>query len=485
MGDRWSIINKLAQYQFLNRFVLRWVLDFIEISLVLVSLPLASLLLRETAFLVNLSYEPNLQQSFFYSIFLIAFWLGISQVSLMATSPRSQRFLNLAFLFIRGYFFILILLVVIKFVFRLNYIPWIFVLINVGFAFLMTLSFRIVSLYFLREYRASGYNQRRVIIIGDESASFVIETFQAQKDWGYMILGAVTQSRKIRRKYSQDFPILPGYESLDYILESQVVDEVFYCKKTIDESELRLIMRICDEIGVIFRVQSQCSYLAPEPMVMKTLSRNRDLTLVDLPAHSLSYEIKSISDFIFSLFGLIILSPFLLLISLLIKLESKGPVLYKQERIGLRGRKFKLLKFRTMVTNAEQFQEKLQAFNEVDGPVFKIKNDPRITRLGKILRKTGIDEIPQLINVVRGEMSLIGPRPPVESEVKQYQRWHLRRLSVKPGITCTWQVQRNRNDIKFDNWMKMDLNYIDNWSLKKDFLLVFKTISAMVFATGR
>ncbi len=485
MGDKWSIVSKFAQYKFLNRFVLRWMLDFIEISLILLSVPLACLFLMEAGFLMNLSFELNLHQCFIYSLFLIAFWVGISQVSLMAASPRSQRFLNLAFLFIRGYFFILILLVIVKFVLRLNNLPWIFVLINVSFAFLMTLSFRIISLYFLRVYRASGHNQRRVIIIGDESAGFIIETFQSQKDWGYMILGAVTQSQKIRRKYSPDFPIMPHIESLDYILESQVVDEVFYFKKTIDESELRRILRICDEIGVILRVQSQSSYLASGRLEMKTLSRNKDLALVDLPAHGLAYEIKSISDFIFSFFGLIFLSPFLLLVAFLIKLESKGPVFYKQERIGLRGRKFNLLKFRTMNANAEQSQEKLQAFNEVDGPVFKIKNDPRITGLGKILRKIGIDEIPQLLNVVRGQMSLIGPRPPVDSEVKQYKRWHLRRLSVKPGITCTWQVQPNRNDIKFDKWMKMDLNYIDNWTLAKDFQLVFKTIGAMVFATGR
>jgi lipopolysaccharide/colanic/teichoic acid biosynthesis glycosyltransferase len=138
-----------------------------------------------------------------------------------------------------------------------------------------------------------------------------------------------------------------------------------------------------------------------------------------------------------------------------------------------------------MISNAEEFQEKLKVYNESDGPTFKIKDDPRITKLGRFLRKTGIDEIPQLINVIKGDMSLIGPRPPVESEVKQYQRWQLRRLSVKPGITCTWQAAPNRNDIKFENWIQMDLNYIDNWSLKKDFLLVFKTISAMLYAQGR
>jgi lipopolysaccharide/colanic/teichoic acid biosynthesis glycosyltransferase len=149
------------------------------------------------------------------------------------------------------------------------------------------------------------------------------------------------------------------------------------------------------------------------------------------------------------------------------------------------GRKFKLYKFRTMVVNAEELLERLKARNEADGPTFKIKDDPRVTRFGKFLRKTGLDELPQLFNVVAGEMSLIGPRPPIESEVKQYERWQLRRLSVKPGITCTWQIIPNRNDIKFEKWMQLDLNYIDNWSLAKDAELFFKTITTVFLATGR
>jgi exopolysaccharide biosynthesis polyprenyl glycosylphosphotransferase len=324
-----------------------------------------------------------------------------------------------------------------------------------------------------------------VLIIGDVSADFIIDRFQYQKDWGYEILGIISQSRKIRRKFGQDIPILTGLDNLEYILVNEVIDEVFYCKQSIDESELRQVLRICDDIGIIFRVQANCGYLSPERLEIKTLTRNKGLVLMDNPAHSFASELKTLTDFIFSFFALLLLIPVLILVSLAIKLESRGPVFYKQERIGLRGRKFILWKFRTMIANAEVLQDKLKAMNEADGPVFKIKDDPRITRFGRILRKTGVDEIPQLLNVLRGEMSLIGPRPPVEAEVREYQRWQLRRLSVKPGITCTWQIQPHRNDIRFKEWVKMDLNYIDNWSLAHDFKLVLKTITAMVFATGR
>src|SRR5690554_5269839 len=206
--DKWWLINKLARYQFLNRYVLRWILELIEFVLVIVSVPLACLLLRELGPLVQIEFEANIKQCVVYGLFMIAFWFAISQISLMAISPRSQRFLNLIFLFIRGYFFISLLQLGIKYLFNLQDIPIVFIVLNIGLAFTLTLGFRILSLYFLRIYRASGHNLRKVLIIGDVSADFIIDRFQYQKDWGYEILGIISQSRKIRRKFGQDIPIL-------------------------------------------------------------------------------------------------------------------------------------------------------------------------------------------------------------------------------------------------------------------------------------
>jgi len=189
---------------------------------------------------------------------------------------------------------------------------------------------------------------------------------------------------------------------------------------------------------------------------------------------------------VFSLFALILASPLLILISILIKLSSKGPVFFKQERVGLYGRKFNVYKFRTMIQNAEDKLEELKDKNEADGPVFKIKKDPRIIPfIGKFLRKVSLDELPQLINVLEGEMSLVGIRPPIESEVKEYNIWQRRRLSMKPGITCLWQIQPNRNDLTFDQWMDLDLEYIDNWSLSLDLKVLFKTVLVVFTAQGR
>jgi lipopolysaccharide/colanic/teichoic acid biosynthesis glycosyltransferase len=203
-----------------------------------------------------------------------------------------------------------------------------------------------------------------------------------------------------------------------------------------------------------------------------------------MPTNSVSSLVKSLNDLVFASFVLLVLSPVFFIIGILIKIDSNGPVFFKQQRIGLRGRKFYFYKFRTMIQNAEALRNNLEYMNEADGPVFKIKRDPRITSIGVFLRKTGLDELPQFYNVLRGEMSVMGPRPPLESETVKYEPWQLRRLSVKPGITCLWQVAPNRNNMKFENWVSMDLKYIDNWSLKLDFILFFQTIASMFSRQG-
>jgi exopolysaccharide biosynthesis polyprenyl glycosylphosphotransferase len=208
------------------------------------------------------------------------------------------------------------------------------------------------------------------------------------------------------------------------------------------------------------------------------------LTFNHTQRNRLAFLWKTFMDFWISFAIIFLLSPFMLIIALMIKSTSKGPVIFKQERVGLRGRKFYIYKFRTMVANAEALKRKLMEQNESDGPTFKIKKDPRITPVGRFLRKTGLDELPQLFNVLKGEMSLIGPRPPLPEEVEKYERWQLRRLSVKPGITCTWQIIPNRNDVIFEKWMRLDMQYIDNWSLKADFVLFFRTIISVFRAGG-
>jgi exopolysaccharide biosynthesis polyprenyl glycosylphosphotransferase len=207
------------------------------------------------------------------------------------------------------------------------------------------------------------------------------------------------------------------------------------------------------------------------------------LSLTRTPSDELALAAKRLFDITVSFLVLFLLSPVFLAVAAAIKLDSPGPVFFRQRRVGLQGRTFDIFKLRSMYLDAEARLESLRTHNEMSGPVFKMKNDPRITRVGRFLRRTSLDEFPQFWNVLRGEMSVVGPRPPLPSEVRQYKRWQRRRLSVKPGITCIWQIS-GRNNIDFDRWMELDLEYIDQWSLWTDFQICLKTIPAVLGTRG-
>ncbi|RKX21992.1 MAG: sugar transferase [Candidatus Zixiibacteriota bacterium] len=202
-----------------------------------------------------------------------------------------------------------------------------------------------------------------------------------------------------------------------------------------------------------------------------------------VPQVKLPLLIKTVIDKIGALIGILITSPIIIFSAIAIKFNSKGPVLFKQVRTGLNGQRFEFYKFRTMCNDAEQKKTQLTQLNEMSGPVFKIKDDPRVTSVGRVLRKYSIDELPQFFNILRGDMSLVGPRPPLPSEVIHYEPWQHRKLSVKPGITCIWQVN-GRNAIDFEDWMRLDLQYIDNWSLWLDTKLILQTIPAVMKSRG-
>ena len=188
------------------------------------------------------------------------------------------------------------------------------------------------------------------------------------------------------------------------------------------------------------------------------------------------YEIiKRLIDVICSFIGVLVLSPLFIVIAIIIKATSKGPAFFSQKRVGKNGKEFDMYKFRSMVVNAEELKEKLAAQNEMSGPMFKMKDDPRVTKVGKFIRKTSIDELPQLWNVLKGDMSLVGPRPSLPKEVAQFESWMYKRLEVKPGLTCYWQVS-GRNNIDFEDWMKLDIRYVEERSLFVDVKLILKTI---------
>ena len=475
------IYSKIRDYKLNNKGRAKGFIDLMELLLASITFPLTIWLTKKY---IIPDMEVKTLEAIFFFAFILMSWFVLSRITAMAKIPRTQRYLTLAFQFARSAFIVFIGLLVIKVIFRLTSLPVLLIVVYVSNLFILTLAFRMLAFRALKAYRSYGRSSHHVLIIADAFSDGVIENLLLQKEWGFKIVSILTDSKLIKAKYGSQIKILSSQEKLQNVIDNSVIDEVIYCKRDVDIELIKKVVGICNEVGVVFRLQSSVSPLDPTEFQLKTLNKTKDLSIVDIPSNSLSLIVKSMGDIYFSILAVILLIPVFLTVAIILRAGSKGPVFFRQERIGLRGRKFKLFKFRTMVIDAEEQLKKLQARNEADGPVFKIKDDPRITRVGRFLRKTGLDELPQLMNVVRGEMSLVGPRPPLEDEVNQYERWQLRRLSVKPGITCTWQIVPDRHDVSFEQWMELDLHYIDNWNLRKDLELFFKTVKTFFVAGG-
>jgi exopolysaccharide biosynthesis polyprenyl glycosylphosphotransferase len=278
-------------------------------------------------------------------------------------------------------------------------------------------------------------------------------------------------------------PVFGTVRDLETMLRERVVNEVYFATSAAHQrGEVQAAIRTCERFGIPFALPA-CGYrfARAKPACAKAIADGY-VHYLSVQHKPIQLGIKRLIDILASFTALVLLSPLLVGTAIAIKLTSRGPLLFKQERVGQHGRTFNMLKFRSMVQNAEALKAKLIAKNEQKGPVFKMTRDPRITPVGRFIRKYSIDELPQLINVLRGDMSLVGPRPPIPSEVAKYEAWQRRRLSVRPGLTCVWQVS-GRNQISFDEWMLLDMRYIDHWSLAQDLQLILKTVPVVL--TGR
>jgi exopolysaccharide biosynthesis polyprenyl glycosylphosphotransferase len=417
---------------------------------------------------------------------IMPFWLLILYLIQITEIPRTKRYRVLFFEYLQSTILIIILLLVFYFVFKLYEISRLFLVEFAILGFLFLFLTRLLEFKVFKIYRAQGYNYINIVLIADESSFPFIELLLSHKEWGYRIIAIFSVSGQLKEKYEETIILLPEeyLEVLNDLMEVDIIDEIFYIKKKVVPAEVRKIIRSCEELGVVFRLMHKEAHLNLTNAINSTIANERFLTFINVPYSPSALAIKKVLDIFISVIMLIILSPLLFIISLAIVLTSRGPVIYKQSRVGLRGRQFNLYKFRTMIANAEELLMELEPKNEMDGPTFKIKDDPRVTKIGKFLRRTGLDELPQLYNVLKGEMTLIGPRPPLEKETRMYKRWQLRRLSVKPGLSCFWQIKPERNSIKFEKWMELDLAYIDNWSLRLDFIILLKTIRTVFQRSG-
>ena len=333
--------------------------------------------------------------------------------------------------------------------------------------------------------RKSGYNFRNILFVGvNEHAMRVASKIEARPELGFRIVGFVTEGVAEPSTMRADWPVLGTIDEMRDILKRESVDEIIACLPVDSQmEEIGRVTKYARDLGVVMRLVPgnvdrgvldgmQVEYFDDEFVI--TLFRERMIGQLFM---------KRVIDVVISSVLLLVLSPIFLVIAAWIKTTSKGPVFFTQERVGLNKRTFRMYKFRSMLDEAEKMRDSIAHLNELDGPAFKIQNDPRITGIGKFLRRTSLDELPQLFNVLRGEMSLVGPRPPLREEVERYEWMFRKRLSVKPGITCIWQIS-GRSDVSFARWMRMDQDYVENWSLWLDFWILLKTIPAVLSSRG-
>jgi exopolysaccharide biosynthesis polyprenyl glycosylphosphotransferase len=362
------------------------------------------------------------------------------------------------------------------FVFKMPDVSRLFLLVLFPVQAAVTVASRVTLRVALEQQRRHGRNQRYVLVLGTgPRAQDFARKLEEHRELGLRIRGFLDDSRAFPLPDAWNY--LGRIEDLEEVLHTQVVDEVAICLPFSQWNLIDAIAQLCEEEGKIVRIPMDVLDRAVTVGRMEELDGTPVFSLVSGPDRALALGTKRLVDLMASVAGVLILSPLLLGIAVAIRLDDGGPVLFRQRRVGLHGRSFDVFKFRSMRPDAEEHRAELAHLNEVRGPVFKMTNDPRITKVGRFLRRTSLDELPQLINVLRGEMSLVGPRPPLPSEVADYDLWHRRRLSMKPGITGLWQV-RERNTADFDTWVEADLEYIDRWSLWLDLKILFKTIPA-------
>jgi exopolysaccharide biosynthesis polyprenyl glycosylphosphotransferase len=273
------------------------------------------------------------------------------------------------------------------------------------------------------------------------------------------------------------------FDGVADFIHDHVVDEVLIAVEKQDLDRIEPLVLHCEREGIRTRVHLNFLKATSSSVHLEHFNEFPLLTFSTGPQDELQLLTKRIADVALAFFLLVLLAPFLGVIALLVKLSSPGLVLYRQTRCGLGGRRFTLLKFRSMVENAHALRAQVEHLNEADGPVFKIADDPRVTPIGRWLRRTSLDELPQLWNILRGDMSFVGPRPPIPEEVEKYESWQRRRLRMRPGLTCLWALE-GRSQLNFDRWMQLDLSYIDRWSLWLDAQIFLKTIPHVLFGRG-
>jgi exopolysaccharide biosynthesis polyprenyl glycosylphosphotransferase len=382
----------------------------------------------------------------------------------------------------------MVLLFAATFAIKFQYLSRLLLVLYVVTQLLAATLFRLLARRFAGPLRRSLAGLRSFLLVGEGPEVIEIAvTIEAHETHGMRLVGFVRTGASLPALLEQS-PLRGSYPIFDLaqlpdLLRQQVIDEVVFAITKDDLERLGESFRACEVEGVKSRVLLTFFPHEISKVYLEHLGEKPLLTFATTPENEYLLLLKRVLDFVLAIILLVLFSPLMAVLALLIRLTSGSPVLFRQTRCGLSGRKFTLYKFRSMRPDADLGREELEALNEVDGPVFKITRDPRCTPIGRFMRKFSLDELPQLLNIVKGDMSFVGPRPPLPEEVDKYERWQRRRLRMLPGLTCLWALE-GRSRLSFRRWMELDLDYIDHWSLALDCKILIKTVPIVLLGRG-
>jgi len=411
-------------------------------------------------------------------VFMLTFFRGYQD-------PRTLTPFEITRSVASSVFMSLMLMLTIIFALKLHFVSRVFVFTFGALNGLGLLGVRVGQLWRLGRATRRGESKYRILIVGTGNrAHRFVETLVWRRKWGFHLVGFLDTDWQRVGERIIGAPVLGTTSEITGILKSNVVDEVILAIPRGMIGEVEKVVRACEEEGVKVRLMADLFQVPFKRVTLDELEEVPFLTFDSVAHDEWKLLLKRGIDLVVGVALLIILAPVMAMIALAIRLDSPGPVLFIQRRVGMNKRTFRLIKFRTMYRDAEQRQAQFEHLNEADGPVFKLRNDPRVTRVGKFLRRTSLDEVTQLLNVVKGDMSLVGPRPLPLRDVNLFDRGVQRkRFSVKPGLTCLWQVS-GRSNLPFSEWVRLDLLYIDKWSIALDLKILGRTIPAVLKGTG-
>ena len=436
---------------------------------------------------LNYQYESSNIDYYGYSILFLSALLWVAFFNFFRAYSY-QRFTSLSNeynIVIKSSLMGILFTIMLIFLFRVEQLSRVLIFIIFISSLIFLFLQKTLMFYIAKFIRKKGKDRKNIVIVGTgDRTNNLIKIIHQYFGWGLDIIGIISHNKRDVGQKLNCYLVECDITGLRQFLHTHIVSEVLITIPTKEFKTIKTVIDICEEEGIQIRIISDFFGSLNKRIKINYIYGLPVLSILQKPEDNFALFIKRFMDITISSILLIFLFPLMLLIAILIKITSNGPVFYQWNVIGLDKKTIKSWKFRSMIPDADKLKGSLMEKNEMTGPVFKIKNDPRTTRIGRFIRKYSIDELPQLFSVLKGDLSLVGPRPAGPYELKRYENWHRRKLSIKPGMTCIWQVNGRNKISEFDEWVKMDLYYIDNWSIWLDLKILLKTIPIVLSSKG-